>query len=227
MKSLRWVIATILICGIGVFSSCNKDNSIEIETIPLGATLSCVQTDGESVQMEMGVDDLFRVIVSVKDSSNLNATVSIRYRIPGGFEETITKEFTITHDDCPARVGDRIRYILDPYYLNPKLTAEIFDTYPTEERIVGRWKEDVGSYHHIWTFNADHTFSMDQYSGTWSLNGNILNAYAESGNGTLTIDDTDVLMLTDNKMYLDGYMITYDGEAGGGEQFIAVLEREQ
>ena len=229
MKALRWMLAAILICGLGVFSSCNKDNSIETETIPLVATLSCVQTDGESVQMEMGADDLFRVIVSVKDSSNLNATVSIRYRIPGDFEKTITKEFAISHDDCPARVGDRIRYILDPYYLNPTLTAEIFDTYPTEERIVGRWKDvqAVDSYHHIWTFNTDHTFSMDNYSGTWSLNGNILNAYAESGNETLTIDDTDVSMLTDNKMYLDGYMITYDGEAGGGKPFIAVLEREQ
>ena len=27
MKALRWVLAATLICGIGVFSSCNKDNN--------------------------------------------------------------------------------------------------------------------------------------------------------------------------------------------------------
>ena len=68
---------------------------------------------------------------------------------------------------------------------------------------------------------------MDKYSGTWSLNGNVLDAYAEYGKETLTIDKTDVLMLTDDKMYLDGYMITYDGEVAGGHPFSATLEREQ
>ena len=71
--------------------------------------------------------------------------------------------------------------------------------------------------------------TMDNYSGTWSLNGNILNAYAEHGRKTLTIDYTDVSMLTDDKMYLDGYMITYDydDKTGGGSPFEATLERMQ
>ena len=233
-KKSLWIIAAILICGLGVFTSCSNDDnpvdSVDLRTIPLGATLSCLQTDGESIQMENKGDGLFETtLIEVKDASNLNATVSIRYQVPGGFEKTITKDFVITHDDCPAQVGDKIRYILDAYYLDPKLTAEIFDTYPTEERIIGTWKDVVAieSYHHIWTFNADHTFSMDNYSGTWSLNGNILNAYAEHGRETKTIDNTDVSMLTDDKMYLDGYMITYDGEVGGGSPFEATLERMQ
>ena len=231
------LVLTMVFCGLGMFTSCSKDDdnpvdsTLPLETIPLGATLSCLQTDGDSVQMEMDADGLFNAIVCVKDASNLNATVSIRYQVPGGFEKTITKEFAITHDDCPAKVGDKIRYILDAYYLDPKLTAEIFDPHPTEERIIGRWKDVVAieSYHHIWTFNADHTFSMDNYSGTWSLNGNILNAYAEHGRETKTIDNTDVSMLTDDKMYLDGYMITYDydDKTGGGNPFDATLERMQ
>lgn len=231
---MLWVMAATLICSLGVFTSCSENddnpvNSFDPRTIPLSATLLCQQADGDSVQMEMDADGLFNAIVCVKDASNLNATVSIRYQVPGGFEKNITKDFVITHDDCPARVGDKIRYILDAYYLDPKLTAEIFDTYPTEERIIGRWKDVVAieSYHHIWTFNADHTFSMDNYTGTWSLNGNILNAYAEHGRETKTIDNTDVSMLTDDKMYLDGYMITYDGEVGGGSPFEATLERMQ
>ncbi len=230
------LVLTMVFCCIGMFTSCSKDDdnpvdsTIPLETIPLGATLSCLQTDGDSIQMENKGDGLFETaFIEVKDASNLNATVSIRYQVPGGFEKNITKDFVITHDDCPARVGDKIRYILDAYYLDPKLTAEIFDTYPTEERIIGRWKDVVAieSYHHIWTFNADHTFSMDNYTGTWSLNGNILNAYAEHGRETKTIDNTDVSMLTDDKMYLDGYMITYDGEVGGGSPFEATLERMQ
>ena len=233
-KNSLWIIAAILICGLGVFTSCSNDDnpvdSVDLRTIPLGATLTCLQTDGDSIQMENKGDGLFETtLIEVKDASNLNATVSIRYQIPGGFEKTITKEFAISHDDCPAKVGDKIRYILDAYYLDPKLTAEIFDPHPTEERIIGRWKDVVAieSYHHIWTFNADHTFSMDNYSGTWSLNGNILNAYAEHGRETKTIDNTDVSMLTDDKMYLDGYMITYYGGTGGGESFDATLERMQ
>lgn len=232
-KMMQWVLAATLICGMGVFSSCSKndnpaDSNISLETIPLGATLSCLQTDGDSIQMENKGDGLFETtLIEVKDASNLNATVSIRYQIPGGFVETRTKEFAISHDDCPAKVGDKIRYILDAYYLDPKLTAEIFDPYPTEKRIIGRWKEATESYYHTWTFNADHTFAMDNYSGTWSLNGNVLNAHAEYGRNTITIDYTDVTMLTDDKMYLDGYMITYDGQAGGGEPFDATLERMQ
>ena len=235
-KNSLWIIAAILICGLGVFTSCSNDDnpvdSVDLRTIPLGATLSCLQTDGESIQMENKGDGLFETtLIEVKDASNLNATVSIRYQIPGGFEKNLTKVFAISHDDCPAKVGDKIRYILDAYYLDPKLTAEIFDPHPTEERIIGTWKDVVAieSYHHIWTFNADHTFSMDNYSGTWSLNGNVLNAYAEHGRRTLTIDYTDVSMLTDDKMYLNGYMITYDydDKTGGGSPFEATLERMQ
>ncbi len=234
MAATRLLVLTMVFCGLGVFTSCSNDdnpvNSFDPRTIPLGATLSCLQTDGDSIQMENKGDGLFETtLIEVKDASNLNATVSIRYQIPGGFEKNLTKEFAISHDDCPAKVGDKIRYILYAYYLDPKLTAEIFDPHPTEERIIGRWKDVVAieSYHHIWTFNADHTFSMDNYTGTWSLNGNILNAYAEHGRETLTIDDTDVSMLTDDKMYLDGYMITYDGKTGGGKPFDATLERMQ
>ena len=233
-KMMQWVLAATLICGMGVFTSCSKndnpaDSNITLETIPLGATLSCLQTDGDSIQMENKGDGLFETtLIEVKDASNLNATVSIRYQIPGGFEKNITKEFAISHDDCPAKVGDKIRYILNAYYLDPKLTAEIFNPYPTEGRMIGRWKEEATeSYYHTWTFNADHTFSMDNYSGTWSLNGNVLNAHAEHGRNTITIESTDVTMLTDDKMYLDGYMITYDGQAGGGESFDATLERMQ
>ena len=237
IAATRLLVLAMAFCGLGVFTSCtNIDNPVDsippLETIPLGATLTCLQTDGESIQMENKGDGLFETaFIEVKDASNLNATVSIRYQIPGGFEKNLTKEFAISHDDCPAKVGDKIRYILDAYYLDPKLTAEIFDPHPTEERIIGRWKDVVAieSYHHIWTFNADHTFSMDNYSGTWSLNGNILKAYAEHGSRTLTIDYTDVSMLTDDKMYLDGYMITYDydDKTGGGSPFEATLERMQ
>ena len=231
-KMMQWVLAATLICGMGVFTSCSKDDpvdSISTETIPLGATLLCLQTGGDSIQMENKGDGMFETtLIEVKDASNLNATVSIRYQIPGGFEKNITKEFAISHDDCPAKVGDKIRYILNAYYLDPKLTAEIFNPYPTEGRMIGRWKEEATeSYYHTWTFNADHTFSMDNYSGTWSLNGNVLNAHAEHGRNTITIEYTDVTMLTDDKMYLDGYMITYDGQAGGGEPFDATLERMQ
>jgi len=230
------LVLTMVFCCIGMFTSCSKDDdnpvdsTLPLETIPLGATLSCLQTDGDSIQMENKGDGLFETtLIEVKDASNLNATVSIRYQVPGGFEKTITKEFVISHDDCPAKVGDKIRYILDAYYLDPKLTAEIFDPYPTEERMIGRWKEEAMESYYTWTFNADHTFSMDNYSGTWSLNGKILNAYAEHGRRTLTIDNTDVSMLTDDKMYLDGYMITYDydGKTGGGSPFEATLERMQ
>ena len=237
IAATRLLVLAMVFCGLGVFTSCtNIDNPVDsippLETIPLGATLTCLQTDGESIQMENKGDGLFETaFIEVKDASNLNATVSIRYQIPGGFEKNLTKEFAISHDDCPAKVGDKIRYILDAYYLDPKLTAEIFDPHPTEERIIGRWKDVVAieSYHHIWTFNADHTFSMDNYSGTWSLNGNVLKAYAEHGSRTLTIDYTDVSMLTDDKMYLDGYMITYDydDKTGGGNPFDATLERMQ
>ena len=237
IAATRLLVLAMAFCGLGVFTSCtNIDNPVDsippLETIPLGATLTCLQTDGESIQMENKGDGLFETaFIEVKDASNLNATVSIRYQVPGGFEKTITKEFAISHDDCPAQVGDKIRYVLDANYLEPKLTAEIFDTYPTEERIIGRWKDVVAieSYHHIWTFNADHTFTMDKYSGTWSLNGNVLKAYAEHGSRTLTIDYTDVSMLTDDKMYLDGYMITYDydDKTGGGNPFDATLERMQ
>ena len=237
IAATRLLVLAMAFCGLGVFTSCtNIDNPVDsippLETIPLGATLTCLQTDGESIQMENKGDGLFETaFIEVKDASNLNATVSIRYQIPGGFEKNLTKEFAISHDDCPAKVGDKIRYILDAYYLDPKLTAEIFDPHPTEERIIGRWKDVVAieSYHHIWTFNADHTFTMDKYSGTWSLNGNVLKAYAEHGSRTLTIDYTDVSMLTDDKMYLDGYMITYDydDKTGGGNPFDATLERMQ
>lgn len=231
-KVMQWVLAATLICGLGVFTSCSKNDPadpISTETIPLDATLTCLQTDGDSIQMEKNGDGLFETtLIEVKDAGNLNATVSIRYQIPGGLEKTITKEFAISHDDCPVKVGDKIRYILDAYYLDPKLTAEIFNPYPTEERMIGRWKEEVTeSYYYTWTFNADHTFAMDNYSGTWSLNGNILNAYAEHGRETMSVQYTDVSMLTDDKMYLDGYMITYYGGTGGGEPFNATLERMQ
>ena len=192
-RMMQWVIAatrplvlTMVFCGLGVFSSCSKDddnpvNSVDLETIPLGATLSCLQTDGDSVQMEMDAEGLFNAIVCVKDASHLNATVSIRYQIPGGMEKTITKEFAISHDDCPARVGDWIHYVLDAYYLNPKLTAEIIDTTPTEEKIAGRWKvTNVTSGYlmnegEILEIHDDHTSACvtdgRYYDGNWTLQG--------------------------------------------------------
>ena len=133
-RMMQWVIAatrplvltmgplvlTMAFCGLGMFTSCSKDDdnpvdsTLPLETIPLGATLSCLQTDGDSIQMENKGDGLFETtLIEVKDASNLNATVSIRYQIPGGFEKNLTKVFAISHDDCPAKVGDKIRYILD------------------------------------------------------------------------------------------------------------------
>ena len=200
-RMMQWVIAatrplvltmgplvlTMVFCSLGVFTSCSKDDdnpvdSVDLETIPLGATLSCLQPDGDSIQMENKGDGLFETtFIEVKDASNLNATVSIRYQVPGGFEKTITKEFAISHDDCPARVGDWIHYVLDAYYLNPKLTAEIIDTTPTEEKIAGRWKvTNVTSGYlmnegEILEIHDDHTSAYvtdgRYYDGNWTLQG--------------------------------------------------------
>lgn len=237
MKSLRWVMAATLICGLGVFTSCtNDDNPVDstlpLETIPLGATLSCLQTDGESIQMENKGDGLFETaFIEVKDASNLHATVTIRYQVPGGFEKTITKEFAISHDDCPAQVGDRIRYILDANIITPKLTAEIFDTYPTEERIVGRWRMTNGVDFTAMTINADHTITIDHsdgnYSGTWTLNGNIFDADTHRWKGYLDIKNTTITMLADNMMRLVGYFVVMDHGDGSPGELDAIFEREQ
>ena len=236
-KKSLWVLAATLICCIGMFTSCSKDddnpvNSVDLETIPLEATLTCLQTDGESIQMENKGDGLFETtFIEVKDASNLNATVTIRYQVPGGFEKTITKEFAISHDDCPAQVGDKIRYILDANIITPKLTAEIFDTNPTEERIVGRWRITDGGIFTAMTINADHTITIDHsdgnYSGTWTLNGNIFDAETSRWEGYLDIKNTKITMLADNRMRLVGYYVLNDHGDGSPGELDAIFEREQ
>ena len=221
------LVLTMVFCGLGVFTSCtNIDNPVDsippLETIPLGATLSCLQTDGDSVQMEMDADGLFNAIVCVKDASNLNATVSILYQVPGGFVKTLTKEFAISHDDCPARVGDWIHYILDAYYLNPKLTAEIINTTPTEERIIGRWKvTNVTSGYlmkegEILEIHDDHTSAYVSggryYDGNWTLQGNQYKTRLYLGDDIYYDFDLNLYAVTEDMIEVKGQV----GYNGGG-----------